>query len=225
VSATLCIGLRFRPGSDPEQWARTLRGLLEWEPALTPATVQRRGEPAAADDEPWSDELWAELARRCATLQSWSWGLENRAGSGTSLDVGIGQHQGETLIGMDRPQGDLAQRFVELLDAVRGGAEPAMGFLYDCAAHDHAEFVFEGLHRLTGVPPLLYLDARALAHVGGRSGLAQAPCRRIETTGGGLLLVVTDPWQSTAADRRRAAEVARLLGISAGSAVSFLDPP
>jgi hypothetical protein len=223
---TLCIGLRFRRGgATASQWEQTLRGLLAWDPALRPTALHRRDEPGGAPDEPWSDGRWPELARRCAIGGSWSWGLENRTGSGTSLDVAGGQHQVEILIAVDRPGDDLAAAFEALLDAVRGGAEPALGFLYDCADPGRGEFVFQGLHRLEQVPPLLYLDAAALQTLGGRHKLSAAPCRQVDTTGGGLLLDVADPWRTSTATRERSAEVGRVLGISAASPASFLDAP
>jgi hypothetical protein len=224
VSApTLCIGLRFRRGFTADQWRRTLEGLLAWDPALRPTHVHRRDDPDASPDEPWSDVRWPELARRSAQRRSWSWGLENRSGSGTSLDIGSGLHQNDVLIAIDRPAGDLAERLLELLEAVRGGAEPALGLLYDCA--DGRQFVLQGLHRLAGVPPLLYLDATAVRRLGGMEHLRQAPCRRVETADGGLLLDVADPWRpQTPEDRGAAAAVERLLGIRPEAPLSLLDP-
>lgn len=219
----LCIALRFRPEFSSEQWARTLAGLLAWEPALRPTHVHRRDDSEALPLETWADDLWPELAHRLAEKPSWSWGLEHRDGSSTSLDIGRGLHQNDALIAVDRPGEDVVEYFLKLLDAVRGGAEPALAMLYDCSSED-AEFVLQGLHRLEGVPPVLYLDERALQRVGGKQHVLRADGRIVEAPHGGLIIQVRDPWRPpTRHQEQTAAQVGRVLGIGPTGPVSFLD--
>jgi hypothetical protein len=216
VSAqVLCVGLRFRPEFSARQWARTLRGILAWEPTLEPTHVTRRDDPSAPPREPWSDELWPVLGRRLAEEPSWSWALEHLDGAETSLEVGRGLHQADVLIALDRPAGDPAGRLLALHERIAGGAEPALGWAYDCHGPD-AELAVQGLQRLVDLAPVLYLDARAVEHVGGRERLRVAPCRVLDAPAGGLLLHVRDPFSPpTETDRR----VAELLGLP----LSFLE--
>jgi hypothetical protein len=212
----LCIGLRFRPQFSSEEWARTLRALVEWEPALAPTHVHRRDDPNAIPREPWSDSFWPELVRRAAGDRPFSWGLEHLDEVKTSLDVGRGLHQNDVTIALDPPDGDLGARFVELLEAIRGGAEPALGFMYECGGPD-AELAMQGRQRLVDVPPLLYLDAAALQRAGGADDL---PCRRRQVGGGGAVLDVRDPWRRpTEQERECVRAVERLLGVLGGSPV------
>ncbi len=213
---TLCVGLRFRPDPDPAAWRRTFDALVAWDGALAPTNVHRRDDPEASPDEPWSDALWPQLARRAARDRWWSWGLERREGAGTSIDVGRGELEHEVDVALNRPAaGDVAARVGDLLAEIRdrGGVAPALALVYDCDGPD-AELAMQGLRGLSEVPPLLYLDARAVERAGGRHRVVGAPARVIEVPGGGLILVTRDPWAPPSGQAAAAVRAARAwLGI------------
>lgn len=219
MTDVLCIELRFRLEFSAEQWGRTLRAIVAWEPLLAPTHVHRRDDPSASPRERWSESLQPELEHRLARRMSWSWALEHLDGAETSLELGCGLHQADVRIALDRPADDPAERLLSLVVAVAGGAEPALGWAYDCFGSD-AELAVQGLQRLVDLPPVLYLDARAVERVGGRDRVHGAPCRVLDAPGGGAVLHVRDPY-SPPTDRDRS--IRDLLGIGPANPLTFLD--
>jgi len=217
----LCIGLRFRPEFTLEQWTRTLRAILEWEPSLAPTHVHRRDDPAAVPREPWTDALWPELSSRLAGPKPFSWGLEHLDGVETSLDAGRGLHQNDVLIALDKPRGSLVRRFESLLAALQGAAVPALGFLYECQGPD-AELAMQGMQRLDRLPPVLYLDQRAAERLGGLPRLRDAPAD-VHPSPGGLIIELRDPFDAPSPDdQRRAESLAAYLGLAEDRPLSFV---
>jgi hypothetical protein len=95
---------------------------------------------------------------------------------------------------------------------------PAMAMLFDRDSDD-AEFLMQGLRRLVAIPPVLYLDARAVERAGGAIRLRAVPCTVFEPSPGALLIVAQEsPWSPPSpedSDRRDA--VRKYLGISEAS--------
>ena len=211
----LGIELRFWPSGSMEVWKQTFSAVFTWNPLLHPTHVDRLSDVDAEQPEPWSDALLAEMIRRCAEGQQFSWMLFSEKNEDIGITVARRQHEVEMSMAVPRPTEDLPNYFFGLLDALKGGASIGLGMLFDRESED-AECMMQGLRGVKDISPLLYLDSRALERAGGISRLRNAPCKVIDAPSGGLLLVIrTLVWVAPSDDdKAQIRAVKEFLGIS-----------
>jgi len=213
---TLGIELRFWPNKHAAVWEALLVALWSWDPALCPQVFQVTiGEEMLLPGErSWEESRVDGLARLCAGQAEFAWILGGKPdhymsceGRGGRISIGIQ---------IPAPKQPVANCYIDLLHALSDTLLPALGMLFHYEDLN-ASFDRQGLRGLSDIPPLLYLGADAVAQLGGREKLRQAPCEVRETSGGGLLFIVrADPFgKSSKKDHVLTAAVSKFLGISA----------
>ncbi len=179
------LSLRFRPGA--AAWAEVWKALAEQSDALEPTHVVRVSEPASTAATRWTEALAEELERSLSAGQPVDWSLSPREPN-ASIRVRFMRRQVfvDIQLRWDVPSASaLLRSWIAAMPVALG---PAMAFAFGRMRDEHQSQ--DGLDGLTDVPPVLYLDGRAVDVVG-RVRLEAAPCR-IEPLRGGLLLVCED---------------------------------
>jgi|SRR2546423_11501707 len=221
----LGLELRFRPKNSAAVWSGLFASLLAWEPRLQPTHVEKPSHRYLQEPEPWTPEMVAELADKCAGKERFVWTL-------LGVDEGFAMSFERRLvevavsIAMPRPSAPLPSFFLTLLDALQGSIQPSLAMLFDLYSNQDAKAVWQGLRSLGDVPPILYLDEWAVERAGGRERLHNAPCEVLDMPDGGLLLIIRlSLWDApTAADIERKQAVEQHLGVSKERPLLFIEP-
>lgn len=218
----LAVELRFRPHPSAAAWSGLFASLLAWEPRLRPTHVEKSEHYHLDEPEPWTPEMAAELAARCAGEDRFAWTLLN-PGEGCAMTFDRRSVEVAVSLALPRPASP-PTFFPTLLEALREGIRPSLAMLFDLYSRQDAEVMSQGLRGLKTVPPILYLDAWAVERAGGRARLRNAPCEVLETPDGGLLLVTrASLWEPpTAAEAERQRAVQQHLGASEEHPLVFI---
>jgi hypothetical protein len=189
IDCDVLHGLRFRLGEPAARWAHLLDAVVAWDPALRPTQVERLSELEVDELRPWSDALAGELAARLADGPRLAW-LLTAGDRRRSLQVRrlVDEVQ---LVVIEPIAPSPAARFASLVDAIAGSDAPAVALGFGHDAERETDAVLDGLAATATLPPLLYLDGKATAHLGGLARLQAAPCD-VRTVAGGVLLVVRE---------------------------------
>jgi hypothetical protein len=212
----LDIELRLRPNGSPAAWEAMLAALMDWNAQLVPTHVDRLSDLDAGEaPEPWTAVLAARLAQRCAKGGHFAWELMREDDDDVGLSVSGRAHEIQLSLALADPPSDLRDYFFGLLRVLPPARQPALAMLFDRYSDD-AECVMQGLRGVSIVPPMLYLDAQAIATAGGAAHLRAAPCRIADGPAGGILLVMrASIWKHpSASDRKTIVAVAQHLGIT-----------
>ncbi|HEY6033645.1 MAG TPA: hypothetical protein VIV58_05275 [Kofleriaceae bacterium] len=215
----LRVSMSFPPGRSALQYERVLARLVAWRPDLAPRTLERPSDPDAPD-EPWRDARWPEVAALCAgdRLRTWNLLADRGAISCSRKPTSV-----EIKLVIPRPSAEPAAELARLLSMFELGDVPALVLGFDPASLD-GRLLFQGLHGLEDVPPLMFVDRTIAAMLGGERRLAGGPAELRPVAGG--LLISTRPvyggGSSDASARTRA--MAKLLGLPRALDRSVLPP-
>jgi hypothetical protein len=217
----LALELRFHADGSAHHCANLFNSLVAFDPRMKPTHVEKTEHFHLDEPELWTPEMAGELAAKCAGTDRFSWTVLN---PGSRCAMTFERRRGELAISEAMPQPTVALPLLmrDLSEALQGEPSLRLAMLFDLFSTEDAEVMSEGLHGLKHVPPILYLDGRAVERAGGRARLLRTPCE-VEEIRDGLLLIVRstlwDPETPEQAQQRQA--VAEFLGVSQASPLVF----
>jgi hypothetical protein len=207
------FSLRFRKGLTEGDLTAIFAAVPGWEPQLTPAVTLRGGPGWSPAATRFVRQDLDDLIAACVAQRPLDW-IFGTQSSRADWQVKTTFEQ----LFLDLRfywSGALAPRMIGLLSALAPGLAPGMGFAVDRLRDE--PLTRDGLQEITGMPPLLFLDHAATAHVGD-TRVRSAPCL-VQAALGGLLLVVADDLDTsvTPAGYARRAQVFSHLGLFPGA--------
>jgi hypothetical protein len=212
----LSFQLRFRPAADAALWRRVNETILRWDDRLALRHVKQASGPDPDVDDAWSAARAEQLAALTAGPDRFMWIIFSGEGEDHGINVLGKSIEVAYSIKIPWPKDPPKDRFVALLDVLSGVRLPALAMVYDHETKDQA-LVMEGLKGLTRIPPLAYLDADAAQRAGGSAKLHAAPApAEVTDIAGGVLVASRKELkgETTAAERKQLAAIARHLGIT-----------
>ena len=158
------------------------------EPRLVPRMLERPGE---ADDQPWNDSSWDEIAQICAGEPGHTRNLVCDAGS-----LRVACRDDELRLSLIfEPDGDPTDALIRVITAVAEIRRPELAIAFDPSSAEDDDLLFQGRARLDRIPPIFYFDRTALVPFGGLENVrTRAPGKPRDVPGGLLFVVRATLW-------------------------------
>ncbi len=194
TAARLRIELDFSPGRSADRFRRALLEIVAWRRELAPRSLERSSDAdAPAEPEIWTDARWDDVAMLAAGDAPRSWSL---FASDAALVVARERASTRISIVLPRPADDPFTLLASLLGELGTRDVPALAMAFDPESRDE-RFILQGIERLDDVPPILFLEGRLLASVGGAERLLSAAPEARSVAGGVLVRAGQDRARET----------------------------